>query len=525
MKQETQLKYLAKFLREYLKPMKPLPKSLYDKLMKCDMLSRKSLKDIERYYMLHARTKSQRGGDIIRLSSLERSHTVELDEESHPKLGDGGYGVVYKLKQNGIAEDDDLVIKVIKVKDSQVDATINNIIAVKEQLKLIDAGGAPYQIYREIFKRDHIIPDSWNVGYTMPLLNELNRGDGKLMWLKNVFMSAISRLNVVHKHGIIHLDLKLGNLMEKNNNIVITDYDGSLVLDKTQLKTYLQAIDSSQFGPHCFTHVFAHPFVVQIFEMIPDTDTQHIDVMSKKYSPLEQARRIWNMSGGLEFARNGVNPAINPVVIHNALFGNDYEPFLKGTYNADDAITQQKLVKLLKFCDVYSLAFSVLYEAHINVMDTNLTETQKANVKAFTKFVLIKLAQVARALGLDQKYINHATAKGGHKQCQKGSGETLTLVDVMFDKHDYEGRYLLSTFEQKQGISEPISPYKYANAQIKQMKTKETSIEDEKQSSTFGCYKRGELIHADYKCVTCGMQIETSEINELHKMPEENYKQ
>jgi hypothetical protein len=133
---------------------------------------------------------------------------------------------------------------------------------------------------------------------------------------------------------------------------------------------------------------------------------------------IDEALMIWNMigKGGLSMLdsyEDNIQEMLHPVTINNYIFGEvDFEIF-----KVNEKIT---LPRLLKFCDLYSFAYSLLFEAF---MKYGATE----NCKKFYSDVMNVLKHVAVKMGLKELNVNKHS--GGRNAILDGNINTVnTLV-------------------------------------------------------------------------------------------------
>ena len=153
------------------------------------------------------------------------------------KIGEGGYGVVYKVKEKKTGKI--YAAKIFKILNSQNELQINREIKISSQIK-----------HPSIIKFIGYSNTDF-AGYDIPViiteymkngsLSEIIQKDTKNKYLTDtkkliILYGIASAMNFLHSHSIVHRDLKPGNiLMDENFYPKLTDFGLSKSIDQMQI--------------------------------------------------------------------------------------------------------------------------------------------------------------------------------------------------------------------------------------------------------------------------------------------------
>jgi len=142
------------------------------------------------------------------------------------KLGQGTYGEVFlgDVKTNSFFLND-VAIKRIKIKKSNQD-TGEDIENVKRELDILSKVQNSSYTVKYYLAETRIEYDNVYLYIVMEKLNEWVSQIPyfSLRKIKSLFINLLNGLSFIHSKGIVHGDIKLENILEKNNILVYSDF-------------------------------------------------------------------------------------------------------------------------------------------------------------------------------------------------------------------------------------------------------------------------------------------------------------
>ena len=354
----AKLRRFAKIVRENRK----LSTAFYNSLMKCETLPKYIMKHITYYY------RNFRSGGTTCECKWPQNKKCNLDEYQDNQFkplpaGAGGFGIV-KLHN-----DDMYAVKFFIVK-KDYDDNKPFITYLENRLPIVFDILKDQNVFLEVVK----LNDS-QLAYKMVKLESIPTR--KLPWDKPVICNIlITMLNIIflkiedmHKKGIIHCDMKLDNTMflkikdeQKYNyetklsellnvmrdHLKIIDYDGCILINDENNNVINQIKERYEYHPT--TPAFAHPY---LFELLYDVGK--VEGFDTRLETVEASRVFY---GGFFDKR------LNHVEYHSYIFDvtghNIYSSYDRMFPLELNEVNQEKLINILKFCDYYNMAMSLL---------------------------------------------------------------------------------------------------------------------------------------------------------------------
>ena len=393
---EEQYKCLKRFLVQVLEPQKKLSKEFHDKLVSCRHIPKPIRKGISDYYQYRKQTIKQAGGIVSTSLNVNILWSEELDRKTQIILGNyikgGGYGVVYEVQ-----DESSQVVKIMPFPHNTI---------VEHLLDVFSIVRSPY-INLFTYNLDPKIQlpfhdkDKHIIGYKMKKLSTISEQRSlNLNTLTQIFDNALMKVNIMHQtHRIIHLDLKLDNIMLDENNVVIVDYDGCFLYGDTN-KMNDGEIEEKMIkltqNPNLYaiTPLFTHPFIMHVLNYNDEHKTMAFDhgLIIRNCASYDQiANPQFDI---LTIDPNSVNETIFQCNNLNSIFTLDYgtKPFELNDY--------KNFLRILKFCDLYSLGMSFI-AAVSKHMQHDLNTMEKLNTfKNFRNHIIGRLQTVKMKLNL-----------------------------------------------------------------------------------------------------------------------------
>ena len=419
---KTDLKKLAQFLK-LVQSKKPLSQSGYDTLMSCHTLPRYILNHIDTYYRHHQRGGAPRKCCILwSADEREGCESRDIPDPNSSIIGKGAYGQVFEdLKDN-------TVTKYFTFKQDNSKLFVDHL---KARLPLVFEKIKDYGVYQELFTISS--PEPEQIAYKMIKLQGLP--------LKRIFKSDIlynlllkmivHKINQLHKKDIVHCDMKVDNVMflgkigddklEDINvlikiigeNLKIIDFDGCMFRE-----TIAEEI-SKGYLYHPTTPAFAHPFLME--------HLYHFDKADDLIGHINVFRNICGASF-LDLDHDFYHEQIFP--------GHTYESLFQANIGQED--DPKKLHAIMKFCDYYNMAVSMLYSKLLVNKDFYAEDESKQNLSdnAVIKSTCAVLTTIATKLNIVK------SSGGGRKHKHRG-GTPPALACPMTAKNKLEkGQYL-----------------------------------------------------------------------------------
>lgn len=408
-----ELKLLKKALQCIQRNKRLTPKT-YTTLLESNSLPRKLKRSIE-FYQNHIKT----GGRSLSCSISGQMSFHIIGKQTIPVtinigdcIGKGANGEVYMINEN-------TVLKVIDLSSSPevFDALCKVLPLVFDTLK-DEAIYSDVMVSNEEHKRI--------IAYQMPNLIPVpikNNGNITEKWFTFLLSSFGRAVSSMHKKGILHLDLKVDNIMmlpfttntgknkllDSIRNVKIIDYDGSIMLSPNTTNEDVSNELAKGWDYHPTTPAFAHWYVLGKLSKIDDVRS------------IETVRRF--------STANNMYILVDHFEVHASVFD-----VKKETLTTVDILFNPKSseVQRLKYCDCYSLCMSLLIMTCYYITENNkTTEEEKTKLMNTCKLITINyLKNVAKALNL-HGYVNSASISigGTTPEVSSNSSEPLRYVN------------------------------------------------------------------------------------------------
>lgn len=337
-----------------------IPKKTYTLLMASYHIPRRIKNRLQKYHA-HFMTGGIQSEWTCHPIDVNNFPSCEFDVLEPQQLGEGACGKVIKVNAN----------MVVKINESLEDQAYTYL---REQLPVIFAhynSCTNANLYYFMQSND----ETKTIRYAMPIMRPIiiPFPDDKGLYI-NVYNNLLDLLlNLVDKFHdeckMIHFDCKMDNAMflvdsntPKNlkerliNHTYIIDIDGAISMDAIKNNT-VSSLYNSYFHP--YTPMYAHPHI--IFKYNSLNQDQYYKGM---YNNTKVYDNLWDMHDRFRSILNYSRPDVEETLKHKKY----HEAIFPGS-TMDHLSTCTNVINRLRFCDLYSMAMSVLSLAHSKASD------------------------------------------------------------------------------------------------------------------------------------------------------------
>lgn len=328
----------------YIKKGKRIPKTVFAKLTSPTSTLPKRIKTKLQKFQDHF-TKLKVGGVqaiCIVMNANENGKQCDIDHNGKTLLGEGACGKVYQMS-------DDTILKVSEDLPTEVKTFLCKTLPITLTLY-----NTSYKL--PIYK--YLQCNEKQLTYAMSKMDPINVRRMPLdipAFFGNLLKCMLNLVTNFHSNcSMIHFDCKVDNAMfykkegtklieHLQKNAYVIDIDGAILISALNNTT----IYNHDFHP--YTPMFAHPHIILKYN-----ENLLFDATLDGQPSWARHDAIRNV---VTYSNARAETVLRHQDYHGIIFGNAYtlENFYKG---ADDT-------SKLKFCDLYSMAMSVLYMAHL----------------------------------------------------------------------------------------------------------------------------------------------------------------